>query len=115
MKVIMNLGSMSIIQCVHSLKFYNDLPITNEISLISLLKFYPIVVYLQLLLTLIRNITLFELYLESFLINCLQESVTQSVVHLKRSTVDRKTHISIKQHIAINIFLYALKRILTDE
>lgn len=102
----MDLRSVSIIQGAHGLQFYNNFPITYKISLISLLKFYPIVDYLQLLLTLIWNVTLFEFYLQGFLINGLQESMPQSIVHLKCSSINRKTHISVKQHIAMIIFFF---------
>ena len=75
-EVVIDLAAMRVLELGDGFEFHNDIIEANEISAVGLLEFLTVVVYLQFLLSLERDVSLGQFYCECFLIDCFQKSWT---------------------------------------
>ena len=94
-------------------QLYHNVAITNKVRPISLMQFLSFIVYLQLLLSFVRNSALSKFQFESLLIYCFKKSRTQNIVNMHSCTIYCVALFLIIQHVTyvsmITSLLVALK------
>lgn len=88
MNVVYTLLPVTIVKLRYGLQLNDNLVVTNEVWLEDVVENDAIISNMVLLLTLIRNTPLLELYLKSVLLNLLSEPLAKHLMHPHGRTYD---------------------------
>jgi len=98
LQVICSLRLMLFKKFGDSFNLNDDFIVTDEVRLIRVFEYLPIIGQRESLLGNKRNLTAFEFDLQTFLIDRFEEAVTQNLVNIHTSASDRIALVRIKQH-----------------
>ena len=79
---------MGVVEVANGLDLHNDVVVANEVGTVGLLELVPVVVDLELFLSLEGYAALSELNGQGFLVDCFEEPGAEGVVNVHRGSRD---------------------------